>query len=151
VPPRQLEPTTAEELEWICLKCLAKPMMDRFASVADLAADLKGWLAGATAATASRGAVGSGDESRQPDSELLRVVPKGLRSFDSLDADFFLELLPGARDRKGLPESLRFWKSRVEQRDPDEAFGVGVLYGPSGCGKSSLVKAGLIPRLAEHV
>jgi hypothetical protein len=25
------------------------------------------------------------------------------------------------------------------------------MYGPSGCGKSSLVKAGLIPRLADHV
>ena len=28
---------------------------------------------------------------------------------------------------------------------------MGLIYGPSGCGKSSLVKAGLIPRLAEHV
>jgi hypothetical protein len=28
---------------------------------------------------------------------------------------------------------------------------VGLLYGPSGCGKTSLVKAGLLPRLAPHV
>jgi energy-coupling factor transporter ATP-binding protein EcfA2 len=28
---------------------------------------------------------------------------------------------------------------------------VGLIYGPSGCGKSSLVKAGLLPRLAENV
>ena len=34
-----------------------------------------------------------------------RIVPKGLRSFDAQDADFFLELLPGPRDREGLPES----------------------------------------------
>ena len=27
----------------------------------------------------------------------VKVVPKGLRSFDEHDADFFLELLPGAR------------------------------------------------------
>src|SRR5204863_133137 len=26
-----------------------------------------------------------------------------------------------------------------------------LLYGPSGCGKSSLVKAGLLPRLGDHV
>ena len=26
-----------------------------------------------------------------------------------------------------------------------------MIYGPSGCGKSSLVKAGLLPRLAERV
>src|SRR5262249_36214292 len=28
-------------------------------------------------------------------------------------------------------------------------FSVGLIYGPSGCGKSSLVKAGLLPRLAK--
>src|SRR5207237_4652270 len=79
------------------------------------------------------------------------VVPKGLRSFDAGDADFFLQLLPGPRDRDGLPESLRFWKARVEEADADATFAVGLLYGPSGCGKSSLVKAGLLPRLADHV
>src|SRR5262249_36930157 len=79
------------------------------------------------------------------------VVPKGLRSFDAADRDFFLELLPGPLDREGLPESLRFWKTRVEETDADRTFAVGLLYGPSGCGKSSLVKAGLLPRLAGHV
>src|SRR5262249_46132499 len=79
------------------------------------------------------------------------VVPKGLRAFDAADADFFLELLPGPRDRDGLPESVRFWKTRIEERDGDNTFPVGVVYGPSGCGKSSLVKAGLLPRLAGHV
>src|SRR5262249_42967019 len=67
------------------------------------------------------------------------------------DADSFLELLPGPRDRHGLPDSLRFWKRRIEEPDPDQTFSVGLLYGPSGCGKSSLVKAGLLPRLAAHV
>jgi formylglycine-generating enzyme required for sulfatase activity/predicted Ser/Thr protein kinase len=81
----------------------------------------------------------------------VQIVPKGLRSFDAGDADFFLELLPGPCDREGLPESIRFWKTRIEATDPDETFRVGLLYGPSGCGKSSLVKAGLLPRLAEHV
>ena len=28
---------------------------------------------------------------------------------------------------------------------------MSLLYGPSGCGKSSLVKAGLLPHLADHV
>jgi formylglycine-generating enzyme required for sulfatase activity len=79
------------------------------------------------------------------------VVPKGLRAFDAGDADFFLELVPGPRDRDGLPEGLRFWEQRVEQTDADRTFGVGLLFGPSGCGKSSLVAAGLLPRLADHV
>jgi hypothetical protein len=88
-----------------------------------------------------------------PDSDqrAIKIVPKGLRSFDAHDADFFLELLPGPRDREGLPDSIRFWKSRIEERDTDSTFSVGLLYGPSGCGKSSLVKAGLLPRLAKSV
>ena len=81
-----------------------------------------------------------------------RVVPKGLRSFDGQDADFFLALLPGPRDREGLPESIRFWKGRAESASPEDTFRVGVIYGPSGCGKSSLAKAGLLPRLDDaHV
>jgi hypothetical protein len=88
-----------------------------------------------------------------PDSDQrpLKIVPKGLRSFDAGDADFFLELLPGPRDREGLPDSIRFWKTRIEALDPDDTFSVGLIYGPSGCGKSSLVKAGLLPRLARTV
>src|SRR5262245_66532486 len=54
----------------------------------------------------------------EPDQRFLKIVPKGLRSFDEGDADFFLELLPGPRDREGLPESIRFWKRKVEQVDP---------------------------------
>jgi serine/threonine protein kinase/formylglycine-generating enzyme required for sulfatase activity len=80
-----------------------------------------------------------------------KVVPKGLRSFDAGDADFFLELVPGPRDRDGLPDSIRFWKGRTEATDSDSTFSVGLIYGPSGCGKSSLVKAGLLPRLADSV
>src|SRR5262249_11807923 len=80
-----------------------------------------------------------------------RVVPKGLRSFGAEDAEFFLDLFPGPRGRDGLPEAVRFWKARLEERDPDQTFRLGVLYGPSGWGKSSLVKAGLMPRLAPGV
>src|SRR5262245_39368327 len=47
---------------------------------------------------------------------LANIVPKGLRSFDAHDADFFLALLPGARDQEGLPESIRFWKHRIEEK-----------------------------------
>jgi len=81
----------------------------------------------------------------------IKIVPKGLRAFDAHDADFFLELLPGPRDRDGLPDSVRFWKTRIEEPDADNSFTVGLIYGPSGCGKSSLVKAGLLPRLSADV
>ena len=95
----------------------------------------------------SRALTGTGSSDNQP----IKIVPKGLRSFDAHDADFFLELLPGPRDREGLPDSLRFWKTRIEETDADNTFTVGLIYGPSGCGKSSLVKAGLLPRLSEDV
>ena len=81
----------------------------------------------------------------------LKIVPKGLRSFDAEDKDFFLELLPGPRRGDGLPESVHFWKLRIEEMDPDKTFRVGYIFGPSGCGKSSLVKAGLLPRLSKPI
>jgi serine/threonine protein kinase/formylglycine-generating enzyme required for sulfatase activity len=144
-PPRQIDETIPLELERICLKCLAKRMTDRHSTAADLAADLRHFLARSER-------VEPGSSLHVPRSELhAPVVPKGLRAFDAHDSDFFLQLLPGPTDRDGLPESIRFWKTRIEEIVPDGAFAVGVIYGPSGCGKSSLVKAGLLPRLAEHV
>ncbi|MDA1230078.1 MAG: SUMF1/EgtB/PvdO family nonheme iron enzyme, partial [Planctomycetota bacterium] len=89
--------------------------------------------------------------SRQSSDHSLHIVPKGLRSFDARDADFFLSLLPGPLDRTGVPDSLRFWQTRIEESDPEKTFQVGLLYGPSGCGKSSLVKAGLLPRLIHQI
>ncbi|MFM9962353.1 MAG: bifunctional serine/threonine-protein kinase/formylglycine-generating enzyme family protein [Planctomycetaceae bacterium] len=87
----------------------------------------------------------------ESDAALSRIEPKGLRSFDQDDADYFLHLLPGTRDKWGLPVSISEWKRQIEQTRRDETFTVGLMYGPSGCGKSSLVKAGLIPRLSPAI
>ena len=167
-PPRQLDDAVPAELDRICLRALAKRASDRYSTAHDLAEDLRHWLArgrtrrrpGASEPARRRPRRRRADPrtpcprpSPAPSrvGQPVQVVPKGLRSFDAADADFFLELLPGPRDRDGLPDSLRFWKRRIEETDPDQTFSVGLLYGPSGCGKSSLVKAGLLPRLAEHV
>jgi energy-coupling factor transporter ATP-binding protein EcfA2 len=83
--------------------------------------------------------------------EQIQVIPKGLRSFDQKDSEFFIELLPGPFDRNGLPEGLRFWKNRIEACELEESFRVGLVYGPSGCGKSSLMRAGLLPRLSPKI
>lgn len=141
---RQIAPRVERELARICMTCLEKRASDRYHTAADLIADLRHWLNDeADPAAASRS---TGHEPPP-----VKVVPKGLRSFDAGDADFFLELLPGPHDRNGLPQSIRFWKTQIEKRDPDETFTVGLMYGPSGCGKSSLVKAGLLPRLSDDV
>ena len=125
------------ELERICLKLLRKRASERYANGRDLAEDLRAWLTPSTA--------------RDTETAPKRITPRGLRSFTADDSGFFLDLLPGPRNRDGLPESVAFWKAKIEQRDPDQTFSVGLLYGPSGCGKSSLVKAGLIPSLSPDV
>jgi serine/threonine protein kinase/formylglycine-generating enzyme required for sulfatase activity len=166
-PPRQINDAIPKELERICLKALSKRAVDRFTTARDMAEDLRAFLRGGTATsqpaiapvpddlldasirdnrfspTAARGL--------ESDQRVVKVVPKGLRSFDGADADYFLELLPGPRDQHGLPESIRFWKTLIEKIDADDTFRVGLLYGPSGCGKSSFVKAGLLPRLTSAI
>ena len=151
-PPRQIDRSVPRELERICLKCLSKRRTDRYNTTDDLREDLLAWLGEEPStqvpeSTTVAPAPDSSSGSKPP----VKIIPKGLRSFDTDDADFFLELLPGPRDRDGLPESIRFWKHRIEETDPDKTFSVGLLYGPSGCGKSSLVKAGLLPRLDDRV
>ena len=136
-PPRQIDDTIPKELERICLKALAKRASDRYNTALDMSEDLKAFLAefhesSNLAGSSSRGtgssppipssgsaagsAVGSDSE------QTLKIVPKGLRSFDQTDADFFLKLLPGPQDRFGLPESIHFWKTRIEETDPEQSF-----------------------------
>ena len=133
-PPRAIDDSIPVELERICLKALSKKVSERYSCASELAHELKHW-----------------NESPLEDKVQTAIVPKGLRSFDMDDADFFLDLLPGPRNRNGLPESIQFWKTRIEENDSDLTFPVGLVYGPSGCGKSSLVKAGLLPNLSDKV
>ncbi|HVA49029.1 MAG TPA: SUMF1/EgtB/PvdO family nonheme iron enzyme [Pirellulales bacterium] len=167
-PPRQINDDVPKELERICLRALAKRASDRYTTAKDLADDLghflalspqtaltydRGDLPASAAAVLDRTSTKVGPLASTPPSvsQPMRVVPKGLRSFDAHDADFFLDLLPGPRDRNGLPGSIRFWKDRIEDADAENSFAVGLIYGPSGCGKSSLVKAGLLPRLSDGI
>lgn len=137
-PPRQFDPSLPRPLERICLKALAKRPADRYATAGDLAADLADFLAD-----------GAGPSAGEATSARAHLIPRGLRSFDAADADFFLGLLPGLRDQSGIPNGLRFWLRNLA--DDDDPFRVGVLYGPSGSGKSSFLAAGLLPRLPRTV
>ncbi len=148
-PPRMVDPDVPRELSRICLTCLEKKATDRYQTAADLVDDLRHWVD--TRATTRIDGTPSGDSERTSVSAQATIIPKGLRSFDSSDAEFFLQLLPGPHDRDGLPKRIRFWKTQCEKTDPEDTFPVGLMYGPSGCGKSSLVKAGLLPRLSSDL
>jgi eukaryotic-like serine/threonine-protein kinase len=166
-PLRQMDDRIPKELERICMKALWKRASDRYLSAADLVEDLQHFLKTARtsdhAEPVSPASIDRLDGSSgyprtvsapgQSESSVpsIKIVPRGLSSFDEDDADFFLDLLPGPRGRAGMPDGLRFWKMRIEAVDPEKSFRVGIIYGPSGCGKSSLVKAGLLPLLPQHV
>src|SRR5262249_44101276 len=107
-PPRQIDDRIPRELERICLKALAKRACDRYSTACDMADHLRvslreqpqhetttaepPELGHAPALPSTK--VGTAESSLPP----IRIVPKGLRSFDEGDADYFLELLPGPRD-----------------------------------------------------
>jgi serine/threonine protein kinase/formylglycine-generating enzyme required for sulfatase activity len=153
-PPREINPGLHPELQEICLKAIARSVSDRYLTAGDLADKLHSAAELLNQPEATPRATPPWPEPPpQPSSSPLPVpvLPKGLRSFGPEDRAFFLELLPGPRDAHRLPESVRFWKLRIESADTDITFPVGLMYGPSGCGKSSLVKAGLLPVLASSV
>lgn len=158
-PIRQLNASVPRELERICLKALSKKISDRYSTASDLAEDLKNWkgLAETVVPTADLPKPTSATRTDPPtstqslDIENIAVVPHGLRPFDASDADFFKFLLPGARDRNGVPDSVTFWTNRILSRIPEDTFRIGVLLGPSGSGKSSMMRAAILPQVSESV
>ena len=178
-PLRQIRDDVPAELERICLKALAKLPSERYSTAGDMAAELTLWREDsgpthsatdshhpaipahpgrspgravkeppASAIERPSAASGGGDRGSVPG---VTIVPKGLRPFDESDCDFFVELLPGPRDRYGIPEIVRHWRSKIADARPDMAMRVGAIYGPSGSGKSSLVRAALLPRLPQDL
>ena len=148
VPPAQIVPTISAELQRICLKCLSRPMADRYRTARQFVQELMEWR------ETISGNSGRSSDRRRPftiDPPSAPLIPRGLRAFSKDDSEFFLRLIPGPRDRDGLPTILRFWKVGIESCDAESTFRVGLLYGPSGCGKTSMIRAGLLPRLDRDV
>ncbi len=175
--PCRHDPNIPKELARICLRALAKPTAERYQRIVEMESDLAEFVKSklnkvsqpsrstqrpsqtnidmelAQTVAAKSGQTDSAGQSSGISSggQPTPVVPKGLRPFESRDADFFMRLLPGPYDRFGMPESIRFWKAKLESNRSEETFSVGVMYGPSGCGKTSLVRAGLLPRLGSDI
>ena len=129
-----------EELNRIVLKCLSKKKLERYHNAEQLVDDLKRFL-------------DTDGDSQELEGSYVggTFLPRGLRSFSLEDSSFFLNLLPGPRARNGLPESVLFWKNRIENFGALESLPIGLIFGASGCGKSSFVRAGLIPQLSNDI
>ncbi len=136
---RDINRHISPELERVCLRCLAPRVKERYSTAFDLAKDLNSCLQPAPNSLRQHAAK----------TETPRLVAKGLSAFECTDHESFLDLLPGVKNQHGIPESLCFWKDRIE--DPDRGMMVGLLFGPSGCGKSSILKAGLLPLLDPSI
>lgn len=165
IPPRQLQSRIPHELERICLKTLSQRASDRHGTAGDLAEELQAWLVGQKATAVSQATdtpdgtphddgsaksrPHSGGSTGSRQRPLTDLVPRGLRSYGPEDSDFFLRMLPGPVGREGIPDSVWFWKLRIESRDAEQAFRVGLLFGESGSGKSSMVRAGILPVLRD--
>ena len=170
-PPRQLDDSIPRALDRICMKALARRASERYSTALDLAEELEAFVADVSSSsgenlvsTKNIGREGTQEsnstiDTKREDRDELKtshrmashgIVPKGLRSFDASDSAFFLDLLPGPRDRFGMPDLLRFWTTRISIGQ-ERSFSVGLIYGPSGCGKSSFVKAGLLPNLNDKI
>jgi serine/threonine protein kinase/formylglycine-generating enzyme required for sulfatase activity len=157
-PLRQIDRSIDRTLEAICLKAMARRVSERYHTASDMAEELRdaaAQISGRVLAPLSPAQDAMPLVEARPaqadSTDAGLVTPRGLRSYGPEDHESYLQLIPGPRGPDGLPEPVRFWKVRLESRDPNSAFPVGILCGPSGCGKSSLVKAGLLPRLSDNV
>lgn len=155
VPPIDIRSDIPPELDRICLKLLSKLATQRYLLTKDIAVELHDWLAKADEPTFDLPASDLGIESTQsilshnapnPLEQEAAIIPRGLQAFSRLDAFFFPALLPGVRDRKGLPLSISNWTNWLNETSNDaELKRIGILAGPTGCGKTSLFRAGLLP------
>ena len=161
LPPLHRSANVPVELDRICMKLLSKLSTQRYSVTSELASDLREWLK-STESAASTDLLQSDAlpstlpynhvDANQRRDGATTIVPRGLRAFTRVDAYFFQNLLPGTRDRDGLPVTISHWRRWATIRDefPDLQR-VGVISGPTGCGKSSLVRAGLLPSLPGSV
>ena len=84
-----------------------------------------------------------------PTGEPVKIVPKGLRSFDGTTPTSSSSCCPARATATACPRASGSGRPGSKRPTPTTPSGSGLIYGPSGCGKSSLVKAGLLPRLAQ--
>ena len=124
----------------ICLKAMSRRPSDRYSTATEMALELKNWL--------------KSEATHGLNAEPLRIttcpiIPRGLRPYNEQDGDFFLQLVPGPRDRHGLPESLRFWVRRITQSELRGAFPCWCNLWTVWVRQVVMMGAGVIPLIAS--
>jgi serine/threonine protein kinase len=108
-PPRPsaLQPGVPAELEAICLKCLRKPVGERYVRAADLAADLRAWLTGQSPDAVQEGIAGPSLPGPPPAPETLSWRERRLPRWGWLAAGLLLAGLLGLGGWAWLSRSPR--------------------------------------------
>ena len=134
VPPRRLHPQVGRDLEVICLKCLRKAPADRYASAADLAADLDRFEAGqpirARPLSVARRVAAWGR--RRPAAATLAVSGALLLATVLAGLSWHTQRLAVALDKAAASER-RAWQSEyaLQMRLAQQSFGLGDPFGLS--------------------
>jgi serine/threonine protein kinase len=170
--PCEIDESIPDSFARICLKALARRASDRYSTAEEMASALREERQRRPDSQTTTGAdVPGGTSDEQSDmpstrgvlqtmtvseqttlrSLAIKVSPRGLHPYEAEDFSFFLDMLPGRREERGLPECVEFLKSKIEGQSEEETFRVGMLFGPPGSGKTSLVRAGLLPALCDRI
>ena len=144
-PPRQINEEIPTALEWICLKCLAKPVAERYSNGFDLAFDLREALEGLSAgvdegARKSHLLTAAGDYSRMSHSQTRgpgRTSPARIRT--NLVPSESSPLIGREREVDDVAKMLR------EPSSP-----LTTLLGPGGMGKTRLSQEVALRMLDER-
>ena len=162
-PPRQLDDSIPKELERICLKALSQtgqgPLHHRSRHGGRPAAlpcpdSRKSKPVDAARVEIQLSCSRSGDAAHPLDwirASPSRSSPRGCGPSMPRMPISSWNFCPALATGTDCPRASVSGKIGSKRRTADKTFRVGLIYGPSGCGKSSLVKAGLLPRLAGHV
>src|SRR5205085_10382565 len=81
-PPRQIDDTIPKELERICQKALSKRASERYSTARDMAEDLRLFLQTQPGSTLEAAPLPSTSQQSDSDQRPIKIIPKGLRSFD---------------------------------------------------------------------
>lgn len=142
--PHWGNPHVPLELSRVCLRCLAKEPEKRYRSAGELVNALRRWQK----STPLR--VPEANPEGLPTS---RLIPPRFQPFGAMDSGVYLNLLPPPAAGATLTSPIAFWKERLEERGTERVLRLRALLlsGPAGVGKSSLLRAGVLPRLAPFV